>query len=753
MDKLLYLTNNFKIKELADNESVTIEGFASTNDVDRHEDIIDPAVWRKASATANYKNNPIVLAYHNHSKPIGQVISLQPKNNGLFITAKISNAASEVFELIRQGVLKAFSIGFRTNKVEIDEKTDIMTIKDLELFEISVVSVPANQNTVFSVRKCFDNDNEFLQFKEQLLGVKSAISFNAAHPNGTPKAAVDTSWDGPAQVSKADVKDLLVMSAWKENKPVDKLVKGDFKLPHHTWDSHKVVFKGVVAAMAALLGARGGVNIPESDRKGVYNHLAKHYKEFDKEAPAFKTVEQYREEKERMDMEKIEEAIKKALAEQEAKRLEAEKAAKEKALAEKAAEEKAAKEKAAEITAKDNVEKLLEDVTSKLNDENSTIKEALDGFRTELAEKSAELEALQKNKMQFEDKDAVKFTERDVDTAVLVSKITGKALDETKFIHNLVEKSGQQHWSAGAQTTDWEQDFALRVENELRQQLKVEPLFTSRINMTTATMNIPVNPEAGTAEWVKLVGTALPAGTNDSSGNTVVHTLTDATLTAQKLATKEYVGFEEEEDAIVAIVPVIRDAIIRRSARATDIALLRGTGDTASAQGAGYDPITGVATLAANAGLQDNTSISIAGGNKVLVSTLNGLRRQLGKYGLDPAMVKYIVSTEAYYDLLEDPDFRTQDLVGVNATILNGQIGSANGSPVIVSGEFAAKAAGAHGAVAVYTGNFILGNYKNVTVERFRDIEKQHNVLVSTRRLGFIPVVTGQGAAVLTYAA
>jgi len=40
--------------------------------------------------------------------------------------------------------------------------------------------------------------------------------------------------------------------------------------------------------MAALLGARGGVNIPDADRKGVYNHLAKHYKQFDKEVPEFR---------------------------------------------------------------------------------------------------------------------------------------------------------------------------------------------------------------------------------------------------------------------------------------------------------------------------------------------------------------------------------------------------------------------------------------------------------------------------------
>lgn len=65
---------------------------------------------------------------------------------------------------------------------------------------------------------------------------------------------------------------------------------GSYKLPHHTVEGGtlKTVWKGVVAAMAALNGAREGVDIPEADRQPTYNHLAAHYRQFDETPPDLK---------------------------------------------------------------------------------------------------------------------------------------------------------------------------------------------------------------------------------------------------------------------------------------------------------------------------------------------------------------------------------------------------------------------------------------------------------------------------------
>jgi hypothetical protein len=63
--------------------------------------------------------------------------------------------------------------------------------------------------------------------------------------------------------------------------------KQAYKLPHHELVDGRlqVVWNGVVAAMTVINGARGGVDIPNADRRAAYEHLAAHYHEFDEEPP------------------------------------------------------------------------------------------------------------------------------------------------------------------------------------------------------------------------------------------------------------------------------------------------------------------------------------------------------------------------------------------------------------------------------------------------------------------------------------
>lgn len=122
-------------------------------------------------------------------------------------------------------------------------------------------------------------------------------------PHASPKAPENRAWEwhAPAGSEKTDAIlesggwELLAQAhAWYDpamdeegNDPPHE--RGAYKLPHHEIvdDRLRVVWNGVRSAMQVLMGARGGVDIPDDDRKDVYMHLARHYQEFDREPPPF----------------------------------------------------------------------------------------------------------------------------------------------------------------------------------------------------------------------------------------------------------------------------------------------------------------------------------------------------------------------------------------------------------------------------------------------------------------------------------
>ena len=116
----------------------------------------------------------------------------------------------------------------------------------------------------------------------------------------TPKAPMDYPWDadeaerrirlwagGPDKES-IDWSKYRRAFAWYDASDPESF--SSYKLPHHDIIDGRlhVVWRGVVAAMQSLLGARGGVDIPEGDRRAVYEHLAGHYREFGREPPEFR---------------------------------------------------------------------------------------------------------------------------------------------------------------------------------------------------------------------------------------------------------------------------------------------------------------------------------------------------------------------------------------------------------------------------------------------------------------------------------
>ena len=177
-NKIYHWTSTFK--SLGENEDggVDIKGSASTNALDRAGDIIEADAWTKGGLE-NYKGNPIILFNHNYDKPIGRAKDLQVTENGLEISAKISKAAGDVTQLIKDGVLGAFSVGFKVKDADYMTETDGYKIKDAELFEVSVVSIPCNQGATFGLSKSFDSMEEYNKYKHTFYTANSNDSADA----------------------------------------------------------------------------------------------------------------------------------------------------------------------------------------------------------------------------------------------------------------------------------------------------------------------------------------------------------------------------------------------------------------------------------------------------------------------------------------------------------------------------------------------------------------------------------------------
>lgn len=109
-------------------------------------------------------------------------------------------------------------------------------------------------------------------------------------------ATVEGAWDGSA-AEAALPSPLPVALAREAYAWIDPAAVSDGNVPkaaakflHHEITNGNVGAANLTAAsagIAALHGARGGTTIPEADRRGVYNHLARHLRDAGREPPPF----------------------------------------------------------------------------------------------------------------------------------------------------------------------------------------------------------------------------------------------------------------------------------------------------------------------------------------------------------------------------------------------------------------------------------------------------------------------------------
>lgn len=193
----------FEIKSIdynSENKELIIKGYASIfGDEDTPQytwnpeiqdwviavDVIEKGAFTKT--LSERKGRIASCLNHYIDNAIGKIKELKEDEIGLYFEIRISDAESELKTKLREGIYSEMSFGFKTIRAEFEKKTDgtyIRRVKEVILYEISVVTVARNENAKITEVKSeeFNNILENLIIKEkdhekkyQLLQLKSLI--------------------------------------------------------------------------------------------------------------------------------------------------------------------------------------------------------------------------------------------------------------------------------------------------------------------------------------------------------------------------------------------------------------------------------------------------------------------------------------------------------------------------------------------------------------------------------------------------
>ena len=650
MNKVFNLTSTFKALHEDDDGGVHICGMASTHDEDRANDVIMAEAWTKGGLR-NFEKNPIILFNHDYNKPIGRATGLKVTDNGLELKAKISKSAPDsVAQLVKEGILGAFSVGFRVKDADYITETDGLKIKDAELFEVSVVSVPCNQAATFSLAKSFDSIEEYNDFKKTFTNRVDLAGQSLAKDENSSVAS-----DTPDEAEK---------SAREEIKMSEEVKTPEIDL--------EAFAKKVAEETAAKIAMK------QAESKAAEEKAAQ-------------------------------EAAEKAQAEAEAK-----------------AQQEQEVKTAIKTGIESGAERLMADVQEDLNKRNADMEETLAKYKRDLEEKSEEIAKMRDSKRVFSDRaekaDISKWGKEFL-TAHMLGVMTRKGWN-TDFAQDLQQKAGVNY---AANAADIDQEVSSLIEKEIMHELKVARLFRE-IPVNGGATVLPIQTDAGKAAWA----TSATAGNLENRPQVTAnqYNAKQVVLNAYRLVSSTFMDNDVDEQVLINLMPMLIESVARAHGRAVEDVILNGNGTISGLDNyaAAYDPGT----------------FSLAASTRLTAAMLLGAREAMGKYGLNPGDIAYIVSQNSYFDLLNDSNFQTLDEVGSDlAARVVGTIGAVFGSPVIVSEEFPTETAGAPAAFAVNTRNYVIPRLRGVSVEQDYEVMNQRRVIVASQSLGFEEILAG----------
>jgi HK97 family phage prohead protease len=141
---------SFALQIKAAGDDGTVEGYGSVFGVrDNYDDVIAKGAFvqslkdHKAAGTM-----PAMLWQHDADKPIGVWTEMVEDEKGLRIKGQLAMETvkgKEAHALLKMGALNGLSIGFMSKEWSYDRETEVRTLTAIDLWEVSLVTFPANE--------------------------------------------------------------------------------------------------------------------------------------------------------------------------------------------------------------------------------------------------------------------------------------------------------------------------------------------------------------------------------------------------------------------------------------------------------------------------------------------------------------------------------------------------------------------------------------------------------------------------------
>lgn len=154
------------IKSLA--ETGEIEGYGSTfgGEPDSQGDVVAPGAYVDSLKDHAAKGTmPKMFWQHDPREPIGKWLEATEDSKGLLLRGKLNmdvQRGREAYALLKNGDIDGLSIGYRIIEYTSNVDTGIWTLEKLDLYEVSVVSIGANENATVSSVKAMKAAQEYV---------------------------------------------------------------------------------------------------------------------------------------------------------------------------------------------------------------------------------------------------------------------------------------------------------------------------------------------------------------------------------------------------------------------------------------------------------------------------------------------------------------------------------------------------------------------------------------------------------------